>query len=63
MKRPCPTCGRPAEQEPVNPERPFCGRRCRELDLARWLDGDYRIPVADSDEGDGGAPPAAEDEA
>ena len=24
--------------------RPFCSERCRNLDLARWVDGAYRIP-------------------
>jgi endogenous inhibitor of DNA gyrase (YacG/DUF329 family) len=23
--------------------RPFCGERCKLLDLARWVDGEYRI--------------------
>ncbi|MFI5078957.1 MAG: DNA gyrase inhibitor YacG [Vicinamibacteria bacterium] len=23
--------------------RPFCSKRCRLLDLSRWVDGDYRI--------------------
>jgi hypothetical protein len=38
--------------------RPFCSRRCADLDLARWLRGDYRLPgesgAADPDE----TPPA-----
>lgn len=46
MNLPCPTCGLPADQSPANPERPFCSQRCRERDLAAWLDEDYRIPVA-----------------
>ena len=24
--------------------RPFCSKRCQHLDLARWLDGSYRVP-------------------
>lgn len=60
MKRPCPTCGQPAEQDPANPDRPFCSRRCRELDLARWLDGDYRIPVVELDDGDSPEPRSSE---
>jgi endogenous inhibitor of DNA gyrase (YacG/DUF329 family) len=35
--------------------RPFCSERCKLLDLARWVDGDYRIsgePVP-ADEGPG----------
>jgi endogenous inhibitor of DNA gyrase (YacG/DUF329 family) len=23
---------------------PFCSERCRLIDLARWVDGEYRIP-------------------
>lgn len=31
-------------KEPIAPEwHPFCSERCRLLDLARWIDGDYRI--------------------
>jgi uncharacterized protein len=32
--------------------RPFCSERCRNEDLARWADGQYRIasdPVPDAD--------------
>jgi len=32
--------------------RPFCSERCRNDDLARWADGQYRVaaePVPDSD--------------
>ncbi|WP_026379764.1 DNA gyrase inhibitor YacG [Afifella pfennigii] len=36
----CPICGKPASAE----ERPFCSRRCREVDLNRWLGGAYAIP-------------------
>jgi endogenous inhibitor of DNA gyrase (YacG/DUF329 family) len=31
-------------EKPAEPEwRPFCSDRCRLLDLARWIDGEYRI--------------------
>jgi endogenous inhibitor of DNA gyrase (YacG/DUF329 family) len=37
-------------RQPVEPRfRPFCSERCRLQDLARWVDGDYRVagePVA-----------------
>lgn len=39
--RRCPTCGRPAAPE----FRPFCSRRCADIDLGRWLKGIYRIPT------------------
>ena len=25
--------------------RPFCSERCKLLDLARWVDGAYRVPA------------------
>ncbi|MHC4712616.1 MAG: DNA gyrase inhibitor YacG [Planctomycetota bacterium] len=41
----CPTCGVPLEYERVAdiPDFPFCGRRCRLIDLDRWVEGDHRI--------------------
>lgn len=41
-KNRCPNCGRP----PVDDYRPFCSKRCADVDLGRWLDGNYRIPGA-----------------
>ncbi|NGM46308.1 DNA gyrase inhibitor YacG [Rhodobacter sp. SGA-6-6] len=37
---PCPICGKPSEPR----YRPFCSRRCADVDLARWLNESYRIP-------------------
>lgn len=42
----CPICGR----ETVAEFRPFCSRRCADVDLGRWLTGSYRIPVIEEDE-------------
>lgn len=39
--RKCPICGKPAEAR----FRPFCSRRCADVDLGRWLNEDYRIPT------------------
>ncbi|MCC5983486.1 MAG: DNA gyrase inhibitor YacG [Rhodobacteraceae bacterium] len=36
----CPVCGKPGEKATA----PFCARRCADVDLARWLRGDYAIP-------------------
>lgn len=48
MPATCPICKRP-----VDPDyRPFCSRRCADLDLGRWLTGAYAIPSAD-DESEG----------
>ncbi len=36
----CPTCG-----EDTDPKwRPFCSRRCADVDLAKWMRGSYRVP-------------------
>ena len=37
----CPLCNQPAEA----PHTPFCSRRCAQLDLGKWLTGDYAIPA------------------
>lgn len=36
---PCPICKKPVVLE----FRPFCSKRCADIDLARWFKGDYRI--------------------
>jgi endogenous inhibitor of DNA gyrase (YacG/DUF329 family) len=30
---------------------PFCSPACKLVDLGRWLDGSYRLPVLDGDPG------------
>ena len=35
----CPICGAP----PVDGFRPFCSRRCADIDLGRWFNESYRI--------------------
>lgn len=40
-KTACPLCQQPAEV----PYTPFCSRRCAQLDLGKWLAGDYAIPA------------------
>ena len=32
--------------------RPFCSRRCADIDLNRWFTGQYAVPVVELDEGD-----------
>lgn len=39
----CPICGKPATPE----RRPFCSSRCADIDLHRWLSGQYAVPSAD----------------
>jgi endogenous inhibitor of DNA gyrase (YacG/DUF329 family) len=43
--RPCPICGKPAVAE----ARPFCSKRCADIDLHRWLGGTYAIPAEEKD--------------
>ena len=60
---PCPICKQPAEPDrAANPYGPFCSRRCKMIDLGRWLGEGYRIPAGDdeSDDGDGNVPPRGE---
>ncbi|AUH32334.1 DNA gyrase inhibitor YacG [Paracoccus tegillarcae] len=44
----CPICDKPS----VPAYRPFCSRRCADVDLARWLRGDYVIPGPPADRSD-----------
>jgi endogenous inhibitor of DNA gyrase (YacG/DUF329 family) len=38
----CPVCGK--RFEPIqSPAMPFCGERCRLIDLGRWLDEANRV--------------------
>jgi uncharacterized protein len=50
----CPICGKP----PADKYRPFCSKRCADVDLNRWLTGAYVVPgSADTEEdGEDGAP-------
>lgn len=48
-RRACPECGKPAVAE----FRPFCSRRCGDLDLGKWLVGAYRIPAVEPPDGAG----------
>jgi endogenous inhibitor of DNA gyrase (YacG/DUF329 family) len=38
----CPICNRLFEPE-QSPAMPFCSRRCRLIDLQRWLDEGYGV--------------------
>ena len=44
----CPMCG----GKRVMRYRPFCSRRCADIDLGRWLNGSYTAPVIEMDESD-----------
>ena len=40
----CPMCGKNRVQE----FRPFCSKRCADLDLGRWFNEDYRMPAEEA---------------
>jgi endogenous inhibitor of DNA gyrase (YacG/DUF329 family) len=44
----CPICQRPTEAQ----YRPFCSRRCADVDLGKWLTGAYAIPASEEDDPD-----------
>ncbi|WP_273687473.1 DNA gyrase inhibitor YacG [Ketogulonicigenium vulgare] len=46
MASKCPICGKATVAE----YKPFCSARCADVDLGRWLGGNYRIASEDSDE-------------
>ncbi len=48
--RPCPICRSPS----AHAYRPFCSRRCADVDLSRWLSGRYAIAGGDADEDEDG---------
>lgn len=51
----CPICAK--ETDPRY--RPFCSRRCADIDLGRWLSEGYAIPA---DEGDDAVPPSHDED-
>lgn len=56
----CPQCKKPA----VPDYRPFCSKRCADIDLGRWLTGSYVIAGGNSDadeDGDSGDPRLSQD--
>jgi endogenous inhibitor of DNA gyrase (YacG/DUF329 family) len=44
----CVICGKPQDQK----YRPFCSKRCADVDLNRWFTGAYAIPAAEEDDPD-----------
>ena len=45
MTRPakCTNCSKPVDLK----YRPFCSKRCADVDLSRWLGGKYAIPAVE----------------
>lgn len=42
----CVICGKPQEAK----YKPFCSKRCADVDLNRWFSGKYAIPAVEDDE-------------
>jgi endogenous inhibitor of DNA gyrase (YacG/DUF329 family) len=42
----CVICGKPQDPD----YRPFCSKRCADVDLNRWFSGKYAIPAAEEDD-------------
>ncbi len=53
----CPICGAPTEVA----YRPFCSRRCADVDLSRWLRGAYAVAGGDADADEDGDDATARD--
>ena len=45
----CPICAKPV----VEAFRPFCSKRCADVDLNRWLSGVYAVAGKEEDDEDG----------
>ena len=56
--RPCPICGKPG----LTRFRPFCSKRCADIDLGRWLKGGYVIPGEPAEEAETAPVTPREDE-
>ena len=42
----CPICKKPTAPD----YRPFCSRRCADVDLAKWMSGSYAVPSDDPED-------------
>ena len=42
----CPIC----EKDTDAKYRPFCSKRCADVDLSKWMTGSYAIPSTDPDD-------------
>ncbi|WP_174301254.1 DNA gyrase inhibitor YacG [Caulobacter sp. S45] len=50
MSKPtCAICKRPVEDPAY---KPFCSRRCADLDLQRWFSGAYAVPAVEAEDGE-----------
>ncbi|WP_461515827.1 DNA gyrase inhibitor YacG [Porticoccus sp.] len=43
----CPECGKPVIWGEESPHRPFCSKRCQQLDFGGWATESFSIPGED----------------
>ena len=41
----CPSCGKKTIYGPENRFRPFCGARCKNIDIGAWASESFRVPT------------------
>jgi uncharacterized protein len=46
----CPICGKPT----ATGYRPFCSRRCADIDLGRWFNESYRVAAEEPEDPESG---------
>ena len=51
----CPIC----KAETAPRYRPFCSRRCADVDLGKWMTGAYAVPSTDPQDAEAAAEEAA----
>jgi len=49
----CPVCAKAADLK----YRPFCSKRCADIDLGRWLKEGYRVPTDETPDDEAGEGP------
>ncbi|MEL6584301.1 MAG: DNA gyrase inhibitor YacG [Pseudomonadota bacterium] len=54
----CPIC----QKATVPQYRPFCSKRCADVDLGRWLNQGYTIPVVDESPAEDEVPVRSQDD-
>jgi len=52
----CPLCGKLRDAA----FKPFCSKRCADIDLNRWLKGVYAVPAKEEEDEDGERPAEGE---
>jgi uncharacterized protein len=55
--KPCPICGKLALAQ----FRPFCSKRCADVDLHRWLAGVYAVPAVENEDSEDRPEPDKQD--